>query len=76
MLEARLELQEARVPQDRRVVHKSSSLIRRMSVTRSDKEKIARHRAEVFVTAGAYSESTNEFIKELCLTLGSCPKAI
>jgi len=54
----------------RRVIHKSGSLIKRIAVARRDKEEIARHRAEVFVSAGAYSESTNEFMKALYLTLG------
>jgi hypothetical protein len=43
--------------------------LKEIAVTRGDKE-IARHRAEVFVTAGEYSESTNEFMKALYLTLG------
>ena len=54
----------------RRVIHKSSSLIKRIAVARSNKEEIARYRAEAFVSAGAYSESTNEFMKAFYLTLG------
>jgi amino acid adenylation domain-containing protein len=54
----------------RRVRRKSSNVIKRIALAGGDKEKIARHRAEVFVSAGAYSESTNEFMKALYLTLG------
>jgi thioesterase domain-containing protein len=54
----------------RRVVHKSGLLIKGIAVTGRNEEEIARHRAEVFVSAGAYSESTNEFMKALYLTLG------
>jgi amino acid adenylation domain-containing protein len=54
----------------RRVIHTSRGVIKRIAVARGDKEEIARHRAEVFVSAGAYSESTNEFMKALYLTLG------
>jgi amino acid adenylation domain-containing protein len=52
-----------------RVIHKCSGLIKGISVSKRSRDEIARYRAEAFVSAGDYSESANEFMKTLYLTL-------
>ncbi|MBV8846854.1 MAG: amino acid adenylation domain-containing protein [Bryobacterales bacterium] len=54
----------------RGVIHKSRGIIKRIAVAGGDKDEIAKHRAEIFVSAGAFSESTNKFMKALYITLG------
>jgi thioesterase domain-containing protein len=53
----------------RRASHKLKAFIEGLPIARRSKEELAQHRAKVFVTAGAYSESTNAFMQTFALTL-------
>jgi thioesterase domain-containing protein/acyl carrier protein len=53
----------------RRVGHKSRRLVEGIAVSWESKEEIVQRRARVFVSAGAYSESTKAFMETLYLTL-------
>jgi thioesterase domain-containing protein/acyl carrier protein len=53
----------------RRASHKVKAFIEGIPIARRSKEELAQHRAKVFVTAGAYSESTNAFMQTFALTL-------